>query len=338
MNISPKDGPNITPLPTGAPSARDRAIAKLMETSPPPAAPSAPKAPVQDPSRVTPEELSVVKSSEKPTDSDTVDSATSEAPAETKPKEDPLSTQYALLARKERALRAKVQAQETAIKAREAAFAEREAAIKAKEAEYTSNYIPKSRIKADPLAVLTEEGVSYDELTNAILNPQAKQDPRILAEIEKLRAEVKDSREQQIKAKEEYAAQQKQAYNQAVNQIRKDVTQLVQSDPSFEMIKETKSVSDVVELIEKTYNEDGILLTAEEAAAEVEEYLATQAIRLAKINKIRSKLQEVQKPTQPPEPAKQSQPGMKTLTNSVNASKPTSARERAIAAFKGELK
>lgn len=336
MIINPKDGPAVNPLPTGQPSARDRAIAKLMDSN------QAQANPVQNPTQVSPEELSVVKPPSDETHRvDTSDSTPSEPAATPKPKEDPLSSQYALLARKERALRAKVQQQESALKAREQAFLEREAALKAKESEYESNYISKSRFKNDPLAVLTEEGVSYDEITNAILNPQSKQDPRILAEIEKLKAEVQASKDYQVKAKEEYAAQQKQAYDQAVKQIRNEAQQLIQSDPAYEMIKETKSVSDVVELIEKTYAEDGILLSVEEAAVEVEEYLTTEAARLAKINKIRTKLQEVQKSSEQKQQAsspKQPQSGMKTLTNQVNASKPMNARERAIAAFKGELK
>lgn len=340
FSTSPKDAPNIAPLPTGQPSARDRAIAKLMETPQVKVAAQSQDSPVQNPTQVTPEELSAIKAPES-AQMDTKDSPSEEPTEATKPKEDPLTSQYALLARKEKALRAKVQAQDAAMKAREAEFAEREAAIKAKEAEYSSNYISKSRIKSDPLSVLTEEGVSYDELTNAILNP-VKQDPRVMAEIERLKAEVQATKDYQAKAKEENAAQQKQAYNQAVNQIRNEAKQLVEKDPSFEMIKETKSVGDVVELIEKTYKEDGILLSVEEAATEVEEYLATQAVRLAQINKVKAKLNSAQKPAQPaPQseaPAKQSQPGMKTLTNAVNASKSMSARERAIAAFKGQLK
>lgn len=341
FSTSPKDTPNINPLPTGQPSARDRAIAKLMDTPQVKVAQSQ-ETPVQNPTQVSPEELSAVKAPESESvQADTKDSPSETAPEATKPKEDPLSSQYALLARKERALRAKVQAQDATLKAREAEFAEREAAIKAKEAEYTSNYIPKSRIKSDPLSVLTEEGVSYDELTNAILNP-IKQDPRVMAEIERLKAEVQATRDIQTKAKEEYAAQQKQAYTQAVNQIRNDVKQLVATDPAYEMVKETKSVGDVVDLIEKTYKEDGILLSVEEAATEIEEYLVEEAVKLATRKKVQAKLQSAQKPAQPaPQattPEKQSQPGMKTLTNAVNASKSMSARERAIAAFKGQLK
>ncbi len=333
FTTEPKGAPAIAPIPNAQPSARDRAIAKLMGSEAP-----TPQAPVKNPTQVAPEELSVVKPSTQTANTDTSDTTADAPPEASKPAADPLSARYAQLARQERALRAKVQAQEAAFKAREAAFNEQIAAAKAKEAEYTSNYVPKSRIKSDPLSVMTEEGVTYDELTQAILNPQAKQDPRVLAEIEKLRAEVKEARAYQEKAKEESVAQQKQAYNQAVNQIRNEAKQLIASDPSFEMIKETRSIGDVVDLIEKTYNEDGILLSVEEAATQVEEYLATQAVRLARINKIRSQLQEVQKPAQQQQVAGTKQAGMKTLTNSVNASKSMSARDRAIAAFKGELK
>lgn len=331
FTTTPKDAPVIAPIASGQPTARDRAIAKLM------AVPEAP--PVKNPTQVAPEELSAVKAPTQASNTDTSDTTTAEPTEATKPAVDPLSARYAQLARQERALRAKVQAQDAAFKAKEAAFNEQLAAAKAKDAEYTSNYVAKSRIKADPLSVMTEEGVTYDELTQAILNPQSKQDPRIIAEIEKLRAEVKEARDYQAKAKEESVAQQKQAYNQAVNQIRNEAKQLIATDPTFEMIKETRSVGDVVELIEKTYNEDGILLSVEEAATQVEEYLTTQAVKLARTNKIRSQLHEVQKPAQQQQVAGNKQStGMKTLTNSVNASKSMSARDRAIAAFKGELK
>jgi hypothetical protein len=343
MQIVPKSGPAViqpaTSTANAQPSARDRAIAMLQ-------GPQQQHEAVRNPSQVAPEELSAVQPPSQPQETSqnhSGDSESTEQAPEVKqaPKAaDPLSNQYALLARKEKALRAKVQAQDAATRAREQDLLAREEAIKAKESEYQSNYIPKSRFKADPLAVLTEEGVSYDEITKAILNPQAQQDPRILHEIEKLKAELRETKETQNKAQKSYEEQKRQDYQQAVHQIRTDVKQLVITDPNFETIKETNSVSDVVELIEKTFKSDGILLSVEEAAREVEEYLVDEALKLHKISKIRNRLQSAQAPAsakkQAPQQAQPSQP--KTLTNSVNASKKLSARERAIAAFKGELK
>lgn len=335
MNVQPKQAPDIKPLPNAQPTARDRAIAKLVQST---------EVPVQNATRVSPEELSVVSppsapQTADPTQPDTSESVSAEKPAETAPKADPLLPQYANLARKEKALRAKVQAQESAAKAREVALIAREEAIKAKEAEYQSNYISKSRLKTDPLSVLTEEGVSYEELTNAILRPPSQQDPRVMREIESLKAEVREAKEAQNRVNQQAAAQQKQAYEDALIQIRNEAKQLVATDPNFEAIKENRSVNDVVDLIKKTFQEDKVLLSVEEAAKEVEEYLVEKAIRLSKINKIQSKLQETRQKAVPQTqvPVKQQQT-MKTLTNAVNASKPMSVRERAIAAFKGELK
>jgi hypothetical protein len=122
-----------------------------------------------------------------------------------------------------------------------------------------------------------------------------------------------------------------------MKQIRNDVNMLVKHDPQFETIKATNSIGDVVELIEKTFNEDGVLLTVEEAAQQVESYLVDEAIKLARLAKIQQKLApapkaEASKATGTPE--KQS---MKTLTNSVNSSRTLSARERAILAMQGKL-
>lgn len=332
MKITPQGGPAVSQPPTAQAeiqsSPRERAIAKLMGETP---LSQSQQHPVSNPSQVSPEEMSVVQPPEEPRQNDSVEPPQEDTPTE---KVEPLSTQFAQLARKEKALRAKAQAAEAAAKAREAELLAREEALKAKESEYLTNYIPKSRFKADPLSVLTEEGISYDEITQAILNPQAQQDPRVLAEIEKLKSELNQQKQYQEEQQKQQVAAQKMQYDQAVAQIRQDTRQLVEQDPAFETIKETGSIDDVVDLIERTYHQDKILLTVEEAAKEVEEYLIEQALRLAKINKIRTRLSPAEQAQKQPVAQKQPQ-SMNTLTNAVNASKPMSARERAIAAFKG---
>ena len=79
---------------------------------------------------------------------------------------------------------------------------------------------------------------------------------------------------------------QTSSYNAALKQIERDTQSLVSTDPeTYEMIKSTGSVKDVVELIEATYKEEGRLMTVEEAAQEVEEYLADEAWKLAQTKK-----------------------------------------------------
>jgi len=337
MKIEPKANP--TTSPTYSPgaqapqsSARERAIAALMGQQPVPNA-----------TNVSPEELSAVKapsaSNEESEGQIHTSEATQEAEAKPEPQEDKLSSQYAILARKERALRAKIQAQEAEAKAKEAQLqAQIEQAVKAKEQELLSKYIPRERLSQDTWNVLAEAGVTYDELTRMALNPPPAESPAQKAAFERLTKEIEALKNEQTQTKQYVEQQQQESYKQAVNQIKTETKQLVFTDPSFEMIKATNSVNDVVELIEKTFKTDGVLLSVEEAAQAVEDYLAEEAVKIAQLSKVQNRLKPKQSQASAPKQpeSKQSQPGMKTLTNQVTSTRQLSARERAILAFKGE--
>lgn len=368
MKIQPKAGPTIMSPPQSTArnesgiAARERAIALLSAAQQPKiVAPPGTTVkndvqrdyPVSNPNKISPEESSVVRppaqstspvegqpdKSETPVAEEVASAAAPEAP-KVEDKEDPLSTQYANLARKEKALRAKALAQENALKQREEAIKAREEQIKTKEASYGDGYIQKDRLTQDTLSVLAENGISYDQLTEMALN-QSQQDPMTKHLIGKLEAELKTIRENQERAQKASEDQQKNSYQQAVNQIRTEAKALITSDANFETIKETGSVDDVVDLIEKTFQEDGILLSVEDAAREVEEYLVEEALKITRLKKIQQRLNSTAK-TETESSPKQVEtkapeaPQMKTLTNSMATSRQLSRRERALAAFKGE--
>lgn len=266
------------------------------------------------------------------------------------PEDSALSRQFAQVARQERALRAKAQQQEAAFKAREEALKAREAELASKDQQYQSGYIQSDKLKSNPLAVLAEMGISYDELTQQLINTPAT-DPRVEATISRLESKIRELEAQNETSKKAAAEQQTAAYQAAVKQIRSDVKQLVTSDPMFETVKAANAINDVVDLITQTYDKDGILLSVEEAASQVEDYLIEEATKLAKLNKIKSRLGLTEAKTAPKAPSapaqptsgvtqgkQQQPPTMKTLTNAAASTRKLNARERAIAAFKGELK
>jgi hypothetical protein len=346
MNIRPAPGPlPVAPSESqGQQSAKARAIAAFAQPE---------TKVVQNQSQVSVEEMGAVKAPSRHPLEDVgqkqeVEAATEETVAETseEPKVDKaLEAQYNQLARRERALRAKAQQQEAAIKAREAALAARETELTAKGNSYNTGYISKDTLKSNPLGALAEAGISYDEVVQAALNQQPV-DPRMEATISKLEAKIKQLEEANENTSKSMTAQQQAAYDAAVNQITMDVKSLVKSDPAFETIRATRSENDVVDLIKQTYEKDGNLLSVEEASQMVEDYLIEEAMKLTKIGKIKSRLStpaqaarpQTQEQTRQSVPQKQSQPGMKTLTNSTGSSRQLSARERALLAFKGELK
>jgi hypothetical protein len=342
MNITPKTGPaNAAELNKAAQqaqqetqSAKARAIASFNNAK------GNTSQPVPNASQVSPEEMGAITNDLGQNTSDVAPPVDAPTPKEEQKKpEDPISTQYAVLARKEKALRAKVQAQEQAMRAKEAALTAKEQEFKTREQEYQSKFISKDRLQQDPISVFNELGLTYDQITNAAMNAPKPEDVERMREMNSLKAEIKALKDAQENSTKSYQEQQTKGYQQALNQIRQETQALVQNDPAFETIKETNSVGDVVELIEKTFNEDGILLTVEEASQQVEDYLLEEAMKIMKIKKIQERLKPVQSGTAPQKQQSNqaaNQPQSKTLTNSMGASRQLSARERAILAFKGE--
>lgn len=248
----------------------------------------------------------------------------------TEKKEELLSPKFAALARKEQAFRK-----------REAQLKAREDAIAAREGTPVSTFDSKAfteRMKTDPWATLTEYGLTPDEITQAMLN-QPK--PEAVA-IQKLESKLTEMEKKFSEPNTELEKQQTEA---ALKQIRYETKILIDSDPTFEMIKTKNASEAVVELIKQSFDESGILMSVAEAAAEVETYLADQAIEEIKATQAIKKIQERlnPQPVQAPQQPLTKQP-LKTLTNAVSAtsSKPALTDkervQRAILAFKGQLK
>lgn len=335
MQIVNKDGATIVAPPSTA--AKERAIAAFMQPNTP-----AQQSPVSNPTNVAPEEMGAIRQH----DSEDRRTINNESPvsesskAETKVTDEQISSQYAVLARKEKQLRLRDQQlrkQEAAIKVQEEARLE---ALKPKAPTLDeSKYISKEKLTQDPFSVLAELGLTYDQLTQLAINAPKPEEIALNNKIKYLEDQIKGLKGEQETTKKSFEEQQQTSYKQALNQITNDVTQLVNSDPNLEMVKATRSVRDVVELIEKTFNEDGVLMSVEDAASEVENYLVEEAMRLAKSKKIQQRLQPkaastTQQATKTTDP-KQSQ--LKTLTNSVSSSRKLTSRERAMLAFEGKL-
>jgi hypothetical protein len=73
----------------------------------------------------------------------------------------------------------------------------------------------------------------------------------------------------------------------------------------------------------------------------VEDYLVDEAVKLANIGKIKKRLSTapaVPAKTEKQTPTNKQPQTMKTLTNATASTRQLSARERALLAFKGELK
>ncbi len=227
---------------------------------------------------------------------------------------EPLSPQFAALAKQRRALQQERQAFE-----REKATASQTAT--------QADAIPLARLKEDALGVLLDAGVTYDQLTEQIL---ARRDG-ITPEIQALKAELKATKEDFSK---QLTDRDQQARTQVLAEISRDAKRLVAEGDDYEMVREHKAVPKVTQYIESWYDKTGEVLDVREALQDIEEELLEDSLRLARIKKVQSKLA----PPEPVAPAAPQQRQVRTLTNRDTASVPLSAKARALAAFNGTLK
>lgn len=258
--------------------------------------------------------------------------------AETKPAPaDPLSPKFAALAREQKLLR---QQQREIQEQRKAIEAERQTIEQSKQW--------KQRITQDPYGVMLEAGLTADQVAALMLQQPNPEEQKYSL----LQQELKQIKESQEQAKQEALRIQQQQYADAVGQIRSDVESLVSADDTYETIKTMGATEAVVALIEETYHKDKRLMSIDEAAKEVEEYLVEEAYKIAQIKKIRAKFNPAPEQQDPlkqlsnqkslqQQPA-QSKQQMTTLSNrALNSSaKPMTnkeRRERAILAFQGKL-
>lgn len=225
----------------------------------------------------------------------------------------PISPQYAALAKQKRALQVK-----------ERELLEREKAILAK--SQGSDAIEIARLKSEPLRVLQEAGVTYDQLTEAILANQGN------PEVNALKAEITALKEGIDK---KFVDRETQAEQQVLAERRREADSLIRQGDDYELVRETGSVPDVMRLIESVYRESGEVLEVNEALKLVEDELFARNQKLAGLKKMQSLFN---KPVEPQVAQTQPRQGMRTLTNKDTASVPMDRKARALAAALGTLK
>ena len=349
MKLVPIGGPAMVEgVVSKQASSRDNAIKAFLGNQA-----QSQQTPVPNPTQISPEDALAIQATtskpaeQKPNAEETPRAATpaSVTPSEaTKPQEaeQTLSPRYAQLARQERALRAR----DAQIKAEKAALQAEKDALAAERAKLTEQWVPKDRLTRETLQVLQEQGIDYNTLTQQVLSSETP-DPRD-SRIASLEAKLSEALEKIEGTNQRIEEGQQASYTQAVAMIRQEASSLVKSDPAFETIKATNSVNEVVDLIQKTFEEGldedhpkGTLLTVEEACQLVEEELTDMYTKVARIDKIQKRLAPKAPAANPPSQVQgqQSQGPKPSLTNAMTGApkKEYDARQRArFAAQYGE--
>lgn len=247
---------------------------------------------------------------------------------ETAPKQDEFAQKFAALAKREKAIRAK----ELAAKAREEELTR---SYEAKLSESEKAY--QARLAQDPWGTMISAGMTPDQVVEYLTNKPSPEN----VQLTQLQQELRALKEQQEKLLNRSQEENVQATEQAKNLLRKELEIISEKSDRFEVMKAMGSQEAAILLIEQTLRDEGYMMSVEEAAQAVEDYLTEEVLGLQKLKKIQAKINppqviEEQKPQIP------QKPHTTTLSTRLSQSSPTKnftaaqRRARAIAIASGQ--
>jgi len=215
-----------------------------------------------------------------------------DAPVQKEEESVKLSPQVTALVRKEQAQRK-----------REHVLAQRERELAQKLADADKYAQIKAKLEAKDYSAADELGLSYDEYTQYLIDKKSSEDPT-----EKRYRQVEEKLSSLEKAQEEQAIKEYQA-NQAL--WKQEIAKIVGENEEFSTIKELGVEHLVLQHVNDSFEEDGIELTSEQAAKEIEAELVRRAEKFASVTKIKKKFSDPSKVLGAPKTAP------KTITQSM---------------------
>jgi hypothetical protein len=221
------------------------------------------------------------------------------------------SKEFAELARRERGVREQTEQN----KAMERELAELRGEIRGSKG--INEVDLREQARQDPLAFIKKYGLSYDDLTNTVLNGEkAPPDLELRHEISQLRNEMASIKDAKIKeAEEQKTTSEAQAYDKFIDEVHGFVEN---NSDEYELVRLQGAQQLVGDVIRETYNATQRVLPYKEACQIVEDHLEQQVRNSMRSRKLRAAAPPIESVT----PAAESKvpPRPKTLTNENTAS------------------
>lgn len=191
------------------------------------------------------------------------------------PQEEDFSTRFAALSRKEKFLR------------------EEETRIKGEADKYKDYADLPSKAKENPLLILEKYGIDLDSIIAASLGADAPA-KTVEEEIKAIRAELAAEKDTARKAEEDKKKNDEEAYQNSINeavQVHKNsiTDHVVKHKEKYELITLHGAEDLVWEVTEAHYGQHNEVLSPEQAADKVEDYLEQQIKKAMNLNRFKAK-------------------------------------------------
>lgn len=207
-----------------------------------------------------------------------------EKPKEPSPEEQQFAAKFAALSRKEKQIRDRERALQQQMSAMEQRM---------KELEEGRNEVSKykelpNRLKKEPLKVLEESGLTFEQLAEMVLNDgKPTPDMHLQEVLTPVQQKIKEL-EEKLAAKE--TAEQESRLEAQLQQFMGQLTDFVNNTEDYDLIRANDAVDLVYDVIEQHHSETGEILSNKEAADAVENYLLEEAKKLVDRDKVKKLL------------------------------------------------
>lgn len=228
---------------------------------------------------------------------------------ETPAQEEKFAAKFAALSRKEKALRQR----ETQLNQQMQQIEQRLKQMEEQSKQVESYKQIPDRLRKEPLKVLEESGLKFEQLAEMVLNDGKPTQDMVLNEYEKKVMSRMEELEKKLAEKE--AKEEQAKYDQAISQFQGQLSDFITQTADYELIRANDSADLVFNVIEEHFNETGEILSNKEACDAVEEYLLEEAKKLVDREKVK-KLLQPQTPQKSAAPTGKSSP---TLSNAQAA-------------------
>lgn len=189
--------------------------------------------------------------------------------------------------------------QQAALRARQRQREERERAVQAQRAKIEADLAESqrqnaalaakiARFKSDPYGAALDEGLTADQF-GALMLEQPELHNQKISVLEQKLAKAQEQIEKLLSGNTEQQTLSREA---AKRQIRHDIKAAVKADASLEAMAAygDDATEAAVLLIEKTFDEEGVVMDISEAIASVEEELVEQSLKAARIGKVKARM------------------------------------------------
>lgn len=195
-------------------------------------------------------------------------------------KNESLSSQFAALAKKEKRIVSKQQELEA-----------RNKELEEKLQKYEQFEAKKKTAKENPLDFLSEAGLTYDELTEFMLNGGKPKEKDKVTELEQRFNDLISKSEQEKKEREELETKRLQEQEEKVIQQFKDSVKkhIADKKDAYELVNLYDAQDLVISTIEAHYEKTQQILDTDTAAELVEKHLEDEVKKLANANKFKDK-------------------------------------------------